>query len=209
VLEEAHKRGLKVTGHLCAVSFREAAEMGIDNLEHGIMVDTGYIAGKKPDECNYGSQSTVEAFLKLDPNSGYMADLIKTLVARNVAVTSTLPVFEAEAPLQAGISRPLFEPQVLSAMSADARARYLLARARIAPDSPAGAMLKKEMEFERAFVAAGGLLVARPDPTGNGGILAGIRDIRPEALLGAPGCRPGEVLKTASFPGHHVLRPHP
>jgi len=205
VLEEAHKRGLKVTGHLCAVSFREAAEMGIDNLEHGIMVDTGYIAGKKPDECNYGSQSTVEAFLKLDPNSGYMADLIKTLVARNVAVTSTLPVFEAEAPLQAGIRRPLFEPQVLSAMSADARARYLLARARIAPDSPAGAMLKKEMEFERAFVAAGGLLLAGPDPTGNGGILAGYGDLREVELLVEAGFTPVEAIKIASFNGAKFL----
>ncbi len=36
-VEEAHKRGLKVTGHLCSIGFREAAEIGIDNLEHGLL----------------------------------------------------------------------------------------------------------------------------------------------------------------------------
>ncbi len=205
VIEEAHKRGLRVTGHLCAISFREAAEIGIDNLEHGIIADTGYMAGRKPDECNYGSPSTVEAFLKLDPNSGYMADLIKTLVTRKVAVTSTLPVFEAEAPLQSGVRRPHFEPQVLNAMSADTRARYLLARARIAPDSPAGAMLKKEMEFERAFVAAGGLLLAGPDPTGNGGVIAGYGDLRAVELLVEAGFTPVEAIKIASFNGAKFL----
>ncbi len=30
VVEEAHKRGLKVTGHLCSIGFREAAEIGIE-----------------------------------------------------------------------------------------------------------------------------------------------------------------------------------
>jgi len=205
VVEEAHKRGLKVTGHLCAVSFREAAEMGIDNLEHGILVDTGYIAGKKPDECPAGSRSALEEFLKLDPNSGYLADLIKTLVARNVAVTSTLPVFEAIVPLQSGVRRPLFDPRVLSAMSADARARYLLARALIPADSPDGARLKKEMEFERAFVAAGGLLLAGPDPTGNGGVLAGYGDLREVELLVEAGFTPVEAIKIASFNGAKFL----
>lgn len=205
VVEEAHKRGLKVTGHLCAVTFREAAEMGIDNLEHGIIVDTGYITGKQPDQCHYGSPSSVEEFLKLDPHSGYLADLIKTLVARNVAVTSTLPVFEAEVPPQAGVRRPLIEPKVLSAMSADARARYLLARASIAPDSPSSAMLKKEMEFERAFVAAGGLLLAGPDPTGNGGVIAGYGDLREVELLVEAGFTPVEAIKIASFNGAKFL----
>src|SRR5882762_2442328 len=50
-VEEAHKRGLKVTGHLCSVGFREAAEAGIDDLEHGFLVDTEFVPGKKPDQC--------------------------------------------------------------------------------------------------------------------------------------------------------------
>src|SRR5262249_17877699 len=38
VVEEAHKHGVKVTGHLCSIGFREAAELGIDDLEHGLTV---------------------------------------------------------------------------------------------------------------------------------------------------------------------------
>ena len=36
-VEEAHRRGLKITGHLCSVTFREAADLGIDDLEHGLL----------------------------------------------------------------------------------------------------------------------------------------------------------------------------
>src|SRR5207249_1603086 len=34
---EAHRRGLKITGHLCSVTYREAADLGIDDLEHGFL----------------------------------------------------------------------------------------------------------------------------------------------------------------------------
>src|SRR2546430_7477854 len=50
-IDEAHKRGLKVTGHLCSVSFREAVDLGIDNLEHGMLTDTDFDPQKKPDVC--------------------------------------------------------------------------------------------------------------------------------------------------------------
>src|SRR5204862_4341307 len=36
-IQEAHKRGIKITGHLCSVSFQEAVARGIDNLEHGLL----------------------------------------------------------------------------------------------------------------------------------------------------------------------------
>jgi len=40
--DAAHARKLTVTGHLCSVGFREAAALGIDNLEHGLVVDTEF-----------------------------------------------------------------------------------------------------------------------------------------------------------------------
>jgi hypothetical protein len=46
------------------------------------------------------------------------------------------------------------------------------------------ALLKKEMQFERSFVKAGGLLLAGFDPTGYGGILPGFGDQRGMELLG-------------------------
>src|SRR4029077_13470856 len=97
-VEEAHKRGLKVTGHLCSIGFREAAEIGIDDLEHGLLVDSEFVPNRQPDQC---PGVAVSARLRqLDLTSPAVQDTIRTLVARNIAITSTLPVFEAgSAPL--------------------------------------------------------------------------------------------------------------
>jgi hypothetical protein len=64
-IEEVHKRRLKITGHLCSVTFPEA-EMGIDNLEHGFLVDTEFYVGKEPDICSAVPYAGQSAFLSLD-----------------------------------------------------------------------------------------------------------------------------------------------
>jgi imidazolonepropionase-like amidohydrolase len=208
VVEEAHKRGLKVTGHLCSIGFREAAEIGIDNLEHGLMVDSEFVPNKQPDQCPPGS--AVSASLRqLDLNGSAAQETIRDLVAKNVAITSTLPVFEAGgAPLaQTGIGAAgaLLNPRVLNVMSTDARVRYLQARARVSSESNYVALLRKVMDFERAFVKAGGLLIAGLDPTGNGGIVAGFGDLREVELLVEAGFTPLEAIKIATFNGAKFL----
>src|SRR5258706_2203889 len=206
-VEGAHNGGLRVTGHLCSIGFREAAEIGIDNLEHGLLVDTEFVANKQPDQCPAGS--AVSASLRqLDLNSGGAQETIRTLVAKKVAITSTLPVFEAgSAPLsQSGIgaSSALLNPRVLNVMSTDARVRYLTARARVSSDSGYVQLLRKAMDFERAFVAAGGLLIAGLDPTGNGGVVAGFGDLREVELLVEAGFTPLEAIKIAKIGRAHV-----
>lgn len=205
-VEEAHKRGLKVTGHLCSIGYREAAEIGIDNLEHGLLPDSEFVPNKQHDKC---PGSAVNAsLLKLDLNSDPVKETIRTLVARKVAVTSTLPVFEAGAPLsQSGIgaSSAVLNPRMLSVMNTDARVRYLTARSRIAADSQAAVLVRKSMDFERAFVAAGGLLIAGLDPTGNGGVVAGFGDLREVELLVEAGFTPLEAIKIASLNGAKLL----
>jgi imidazolonepropionase-like amidohydrolase len=42
-VDEVHKLGKKISGHLCSIGFREAAELGIDNLEHGLVADTEFV----------------------------------------------------------------------------------------------------------------------------------------------------------------------
>jgi imidazolonepropionase-like amidohydrolase len=207
-VEEAHKRGLKVTGHLCSIGFREAAEIGIDNLEHGLLVDSEFVPDKKPDVCPPGG--AVSASLRqLDLNGPAAQETIRTLVAKNVAITSTLPVFEAGgAPLaQSGIgaASALLNPRVLNVMSTDARVRYLTARARVSAGANYVALLRKAMDFERAFVQAGGLLIAGPDPTGNGGVVAGFGDLREVELLVEAGFTPAEAIKIASLNGAKFL----
>ena len=206
VVEEAHKRGLKVTGHLCSVGFREAAEIGIDNLEHGLFADSEFVANKQPDQCPQGVANSLR---QLDINGASVQETIRTLVAKNVAITSTLPVFEAAgAPLaQTGIgaSSALLNPRVLNVMSTDARVRYLQARARVSPEANFLQVLRKVMEFERAFVQAGGLLIAGLDPTGNGGIVAGFGDLRQVELLVEAGFTPVEAIKITTFNGARFL----
>jgi imidazolonepropionase-like amidohydrolase len=205
-VEEAHKRGLKVTGHLCSIGYKEAAEMGIDNLEHGLMADSEFVANKQPDQCPQGVSNSLR---QLDLNSAPAQEMIRTLVAKNVAVTSTLPVFEAGgAPLaQTGIgaASALLNPRVLNVMSTDARVRYLQARARVSSDGNFLALFKKALEFERAFVQAGGLLIAGLDPTGNGGIVAGFGDLREVELLVEAGFSPVEAIKIATLNGAKFL----
>jgi imidazolonepropionase-like amidohydrolase len=92
-VKAAHARGIKVTGHLCSIGFREAAALGIDDLEHGLVVDTEFLPDKKPGECPNPAAAN-KALLGLEVASGPILETIKNLVTHHVAVTSTLPVFE-------------------------------------------------------------------------------------------------------------------
>jgi imidazolonepropionase-like amidohydrolase len=66
-------------------------------------------------------------------------------------------------------------------------------------------MLKKELEFEYAFVKAGGLLISGADPTGNGGALAGFADQRNIELLVEGGFTPMEAIQIATSNGARYL----
>jgi imidazolonepropionase-like amidohydrolase len=204
-IEAAHKRGAKVTGHLCAVTFHEAADLGIDDLEHGLFVDTEFLPGKKPDECPDKSEDP-DVTSKLDVNSGPLHDMIRYLVQHHVAVTSTLPVFE----MGSFAGRPTLQQRVLDALSPDARSALLGNRVRSSDSSflrrrygseisPWPAAFKKEMEFEYAFAKAGGLLLAGLDPTGMGGVIAGFGDQREVELLVEAGFTPLEAIHIATF----------
>lgn len=196
-IKAAHARGMKVTGHLCSVGFREAAALGIDDLEHGLLVDAEFVPGKQPDVCPPAPQ-VAASIQNLDLNSAPAQEMIHDLVRHNVAVTSTLAVFEAMLP-----GRPPLEQRMLDAMSPGAAVSYLAAKERAASRSGGRsyASLRKEMDFERAFVKAGGLLIAGADPTGNGGALAGFADQRNIELLVEAGFTPAEAIQIASYNG--------
>lgn len=201
-IQAAHKRALKVTAHLCSVTFSEAAALGIDDLEHGIVVDTEFDPAKKPDECPPvpGSRAALE---KLDIESAPVQEMIHNLVAHHVAMTSTLPVFETFVP-----NRAPKDARILDAMVPEARSDYLAAAARASEagdKSPWNALFKKEMQFERDFAKAGGLLLAGLDPTGIGGVIAGFGDQREVELLVESGFTPLEAIKIATYNGAQYL----
>ena len=46
-IKAAHKRGLKLTGHICSVTHHEAAEMGIDNIEHSFYAISDFVPNRR------------------------------------------------------------------------------------------------------------------------------------------------------------------
>ena len=201
-VKAAHAHGIKVTGHLCSIGFREAAALGIDDLEHGIEVDTEFLPDKKPGLCP-NPQAAQKALLSVDIASKPLQDMIHDLIAHHVAVTSTLPVFETSVP-----GRAPLDARVLDAMLPEARIAYLTRRARVsdgAATSDAPAMFKKEMEFEHEFAKQGGTLLAGLDPTGYGGVIAGFGDQREVELLVEAGFTPLEAIHIATSNGAEFL----
>ena len=194
-IDEAHKRGLKVTGHLCSVTYREAAALGIDDLEHGFFAATDFVADKQPDQCpgQGRGQSTIA---QLDANGDAFRSLVAELVKRNVALTSTLTIFETFVP-----GRPM--PRGLDVLTPALREQYEQRHASLARQSGSSytTLYPKAASLEVAFARAGGLLVAGTDPTGGGGVIAGYANQRALELLVEAGFTPLEAIRIGTLNG--------
>jgi len=202
-VKTAHAHSIKVTGHLCSIGFREAASLGIDDLEHGLVVDTEFFSGKKPEECPEDPSAVEKSLLDLDIAGSPLQDMIRDLVAHHVAITSTLPVFETFVP-----NRAPLDARVLDAMLPETRIEYLERRSSISDRAASSfwpALFKKELDFEREFVKRGGLLLAGLDPTGYGGVIAGFGDQREVELLVEAGFTPLEAIHIATSNGAEFL----
>ena len=198
-IDEGHKHGMKTTGHLCSVTYREAASLGIDNLEHGFFAATDFVADKKPDVCP-GQNAGQASVAAIDPSSDAVKSFIAELVKRHVAITSTLTVFETLAP-----GRPL--PPGLDVLVPELRdqfqQRYDAAQKN--PRGSMGALLPKARQLEVDFFRAGGLLLAGTDPTGGGGVIPGFSNQRAVELLVESGLTPLEAIRVATLNGATYL----
>lgn len=199
-IQEAHKRGMKVTGHLCSVSFQEAVALGIDNLEHGMLTASDFDAAKKQDACPV---SLMNALSQADPKGSVGQATIRTMVQRGVSMTSTLAVYE---PFVA--NRPTKDERVLQAMNPEVRDAYMKLRQQIDSSGSGWVPLqafKSAMAFDRAFVDAGGILAAGVDPTGIGGALAGFGDQRNYELFIEAGFTPAQAVQIMTANGAKIL----
>jgi imidazolonepropionase-like amidohydrolase len=201
-VDEAHKHGLKITGHLCSVGFREAVELGIDNLDHGLFVNTEYDPAKQPDRC---PATNVKLMEELDVNGEEVQQTFKLMISRGVSMTSTLPVLEAMVP-----GRPQeLDPRTLELMLPLIRDAYVKMYEAMKANPTRGGVSEKAyknlLAYEYAFVKAGGLLAAGVDNTGNGGALAGLGDQRNLEILVEAGFTPVEAIKIMSLNGAKIL----
>ena len=198
-VEEAHKRGLKITGHLCSVTYAEAADLGIDNLEHGFMAATDFVAGKKPDECpgQAVGQRTIAA---LDENGEPFKALVRKLVDKHVALTSTLTVFETFTP-----GRPV--PPGLDVLLPELKQQFESNYGRTSQNQQSvyKMLFPNGMALERAFARAGGVLIAGTDPTGGGGVVPGYSNERQLELLVEEGFTPLEAIRIGTLNGAAYL----
>jgi imidazolonepropionase-like amidohydrolase len=202
-IEHAHAHHIKFTGHLCSIGFTEAANDGIDNLEHGIIVDTEFYPKKQPGLCPPNWREAEADLSKnhkiSDPD---IQAMIHTLVSHNVAITSTLAVFETFSAKRPPMAR---EARALKSLMPSQAEEYLATRAVIADMAIPDDDLKFEFQFEREFVKAGGLLMAGCDPTGYGGVLPGFGDQRNLELLVEAGFTPVEAIQIATLNGAKFL----
>ena len=198
-LADGHRRGMKLTGHLCSVTYREAAELGIDNLEHGFFASTDFVKDKQPDVCP-GQGAGQAAMAAIDPDGEPIKALIRELVARKVAVTSTLTVFETFTP-----GRPM--PPGLDVLDPLLRDQFLQRKAATdrSTSSIYTTLYPKMAKLEVDFFRAGGTLLVGTDPTGGGGVIAGYSDQRALELLVEAGLTPLEAIRVGTLNGATFL----
>lgn len=201
VVSVAHARGIKVTGHLCSVTYREAADLGIDNLEHGFFASSDFAPNKGADQCP-GGNAGKRALASRPMHDPEVQALLRHLVARGVAITSTPTVFEISVPGQ-----PKAPLGALEAMLPQAREQYERNWERVNRDTSGTARREytRLLELEREFVRLGGLLVLGTDPTGYGGVVPGYANQRAIQLLVEAGFPMVEAIKIATLNGATYL----
>lgn len=166
VVERAHARGLKVTGHLCSITMREAAEIGIDNIEHGFMSMSDFDDTKEADICN--AFELYKSVDRTDRESAEMEELLSYLIEKGVAVTTTPAVFDyytGRDTVGGGGMRAL-APEFKNEIREIYQSGYGM-------DSAAKKRFEKELFWNKKFYDMGGQLLIGTDPTGAGRVIAG------------------------------------
>src|SRR5690606_25420402 len=137
----------------------------------------------------------------LDVDGPEVQATFRDMIDAGVPMTSTLVVYEISV-----AGRPAIEERVFDILAPEIAAEVR----QIAEDRRAGrgaidpAVYRKALEYEKAFVEAGGLLAAGVDPTGYGAAPPGFGDQRNFELLLEAGFTPVEVVRIMSANGARV-----
>ena len=182
VIEEAHRQGIKVTGHLGKLGCVEAAELGIDSIEHAFA------------SCHKDLGITPDA-------RGFKADLadpkVRKLIARLVEAKVVL-VSTPNAP-----SRRISD-EALEMLHPQVRDSYLAAVSAPPPWWPDADGIKELRKLDRAFVDAGGRLALGADAM-DAGMIAGFANHRVLQLVVEDGWSPLEAIRLATSNGAELL----
>lgn len=198
-IDEAHKHGMKVTGHLCSVTFREAAALGIDNLEHGFITNSDYVPNKKPDQC---PMDNMRYQVNVDLRGPEIQETFRDLLAHKTALTSTLSVYELFVR-----ERAKLDPRAMVLLAPETKKEVEGEFAALGAGQMFSVPLllfQKMMAHDLMFYRAGGLIGAGVDPWGNGS-LPGIGNLRNYEILVEAGFKPEEAIQVLTANGAKIL----
>ncbi|MDL5513303.1 amidohydrolase family protein [Arenibacter sp. M-2] len=196
IVDEAHRNNLKVTGHLCATTYSEAAEISIDAIEHGFIHNYDHATDKEAGVCS----GNTDFRTNLDINSNEVKKVQQKLISNEVALGSTLAIFEAQANVKAD-ARDL---EVMAPFHKEAYQKRKLRKQEQGEDwyfKPE--WLAKSMAYELQFFRQGGLLVAGPDPGLHN--MPGFGDQKNYELFIEAGFEPEEAIQVMTSNGAKLL----
>ncbi|MBC3758573.1 amidohydrolase family protein [Hyunsoonleella sp. SJ7] len=197
-IEEAHNRGMKVTGHLCSVTYEEASNLGIDNLEHGFMAASDFMDDKEENICDpFSARNSITD----EPIDGEKINrLIDILIKNGTTITTTPNVFEpwTDREMIPGGGEKAVTPEVLK----DVKEIYDGASGK---DSLYLVRFNKNLAWLKRFYDKGGKLVAGTDPTGAGRTVAGYGNRRTIEILSEAGFPLVDVIKICTLNGATYL----
>ncbi|MGC3944220.1 MAG: amidohydrolase family protein [Chryseolinea sp.] len=182
VIDEAHARGLPVTGHLGKMSCSEACELGIDNIEHGFA------------SCMSDLNLAFDSVWHVNSEQKKVTDLINRLIARKVVLTIT-PFADSD----------FGNVSLFDYLSTDERKRiegYLTDKPSLIPKEENDIQLRP---LERKFVKQGGQIVLGADAA-DFGLLPGFQNHNVMISMVKGGWQPMEVIRMATIDGARFLK---
>src|SRR6056297_191520 len=196
IVDEAHKNNLKVTGHLCATSYTEAANIGIDAIEHGFIHNYGHATDREMGVCS--GNTDFRTNLAIDSEA--IKKVQQRLIKNGVALGSTLSIFEAQANMQADVR----DLEVMAPIHQEAyRQGNIRYREKGEDWYFKKEWLTKAMTYELQFFRQGGLLVAGPDPGLHN--MPGFGDQKNYELFIEAGFKPEEAIQVMTSNGARLL----
>ncbi|MDW3652784.1 MAG: amidohydrolase family protein [Bacteroidia bacterium] len=197
IVDEAHKLGLKVAGHLCATTYTEAAEIGIDAIEHGFIESYDHAEGREAGIC--GDNRDFRDLV--DVESEEVKAVQQKMIRHGVALSSTLSLFEALGPNAEA------DPRELAVLSAGFLEVYQNRQKRKKAQGSdwwfKEAWFEKCLQYDIQYYRMGGLLVSGSDPEAH--ILPGFGDQKNYEIFIRAGLQAEEALQIMCLNGAKLL----
>jgi hypothetical protein len=194
IIQEAHKRNAKVTGHLCSITFEQATNFGIDGIEHGLNSTSDFRKNKTFGICD-GSREYID---ELNIDSEKVKRLQQLMIDNNVFLTSTLAIYESSVP-----NRAFADERTLEVMSSFLKSQYSERRNNFDSQKSSDNLRERRLKRIMEFFKMGGTLTAGVDAGRH--VLPGFGDQRNFELLKEAGFTNEEAIKIMTSNGAKVL----